>query len=218
VHGADASGHVVLRKPVMRDMLLVAQPWCTVALDACGGARPWMHGGWGKLGHAVRLIPPAQVKPCVKPQVRPAEAICEAATRLSMRLVPVGIARGSPGAVWVGSGGRGLCPGLGIVVRLCLGGRCVSDQLQQASAVEPVHPVQGGELDGLRAAPRTTPMDHLRLEQAIDRPGQRVVVAIANAVLGTAVPCPSNVRDRRPGRDGTGRDGTALVQGLLQRV
>jgi hypothetical protein len=43
----------------------------------------------GKLGHAVRLISPAQAKSCVKPQVRHAEAICEAATRPSMQLVPV---------------------------------------------------------------------------------------------------------------------------------
>jgi transposase len=45
----------------------------------------------GKLDHAVRPILPAQAKRCVKRQVQAghAEAICEAATWPSRRLVPV---------------------------------------------------------------------------------------------------------------------------------
>ena len=46
----------------------------------------------GRLGHTVRLIPPAHVKPYVKWQkndAADAEAICKAATRPSMRFVPV---------------------------------------------------------------------------------------------------------------------------------
>src|SRR5262249_50746543 len=43
------------------------------------------------LGHSVRLMPPAYVKPYVKRQkndVADAEAICEAVTRANMRFVP----------------------------------------------------------------------------------------------------------------------------------
>src|SRR6266404_5957882 len=43
------------------------------------------------LGHTVRLMPPAYVKPYVKRQkndVADAEAICEAVTRANMRFVP----------------------------------------------------------------------------------------------------------------------------------
>lgn len=46
----------------------------------------------GKLGHQVRLIPPAYVNPFVRRQkndAADAEAICEAAQRPNMRFVPV---------------------------------------------------------------------------------------------------------------------------------
>jgi transposase len=44
------------------------------------------------LGHTVRLMPPAYVKPYVKRQkndMADAEAICEAVTRANMRFVPI---------------------------------------------------------------------------------------------------------------------------------
>jgi transposase len=68
-----------------------AQPSCTVALEACGGAHHWARR-LTQLGHEVRLIPPAYVKPFVKRQKNDAidaEAICEAAQRPSMRFVAV---------------------------------------------------------------------------------------------------------------------------------
>lgn len=93
-HGADTSGAVLFRKRLRRAQVLAyfaAQPPCVVAMEACGGAHYWGRE-IGRLGHTVRLIPPAYVKPFVKRQkndVADAEAICEAAQRPTMRFVAV---------------------------------------------------------------------------------------------------------------------------------
>ena len=94
LHGADAAGHVLFRKRITRVKLLgflAAQTRCVVAMEACAGALYWARE-IAKLGHHVRLIAPAYVKPFVKRQkndAADAEAICEAAQRPSMRFVPV---------------------------------------------------------------------------------------------------------------------------------
>ena len=95
VHGADAAGHVLFRKRITRGKLLgflAAQAPCVVAMEACAGAHYWARE-IAKLGHHVRLIAPAYVKPFTKGRRKndaaDAEAICEAAQRPSMRFVPV---------------------------------------------------------------------------------------------------------------------------------
>ena len=94
LHGADSAGAVVFRKKLRRGQVLAflaTLPPCTVAMEACGSAHYWGRE-ITKLGHTVRLIAPAYVKPFVKRQkndMADAEAICEAAQRPTMRFVAV---------------------------------------------------------------------------------------------------------------------------------
>ncbi len=93
-HGVDARGRVVLRRRLRRAEVLrlfAELPPCLVAMEACATAHHWARELMA-LGHEVRLLPPAYVKPYVKrgkSDAVDAEAICEAATRPSMRFVPV---------------------------------------------------------------------------------------------------------------------------------
>src|SRR5712672_3243810 len=93
VHGVDATGQVVIRRQLKRRYVLAffqKLPPCLVGIEACASSHHWsreLHA----LGHTVRLIPPAYVKPYVKRQkndATDAEAICEAVTRANMRFVP----------------------------------------------------------------------------------------------------------------------------------
>ena len=94
VHGVDSEGSVVCRRQLRRSQVLVffAQLGpCVVGMEACAGAHHWARELAG-LGHDVRLMPPAYVKPYVKrskTDAVDAEAICEAVTRPTMRFVPV---------------------------------------------------------------------------------------------------------------------------------
>lgn len=93
-HGSDSRGRGIFSKRLSRAKVLdffAAQSPCTVAMEACGGAHHWGRELMA-LGHDVRLIPPAYVKPFVKRQKTDAvdaEAICEAAQRPTMRFVAV---------------------------------------------------------------------------------------------------------------------------------
>jgi transposase len=93
-HGTDTSGRPLFSRKISRTKLLeffAKQPPCLVALEACGGAHHWARE-LTLLGHQVRLIPPAYVKPFVernKNDAVDAEAICEAAQRPNMRFVAI---------------------------------------------------------------------------------------------------------------------------------
>ena len=86
VHGADATGAVVFRKRLRRTGVLqffASQAPCRVAMEACASSHYWGRE-LSRIGHEVRLIPPAYVKPFVKRQkndAADAEAICEASQR-----------------------------------------------------------------------------------------------------------------------------------------
>ena len=93
VHGVDANGQVVIRRKLKRRYVLAffqKLPACLVGIEACASSHHWSRE-LQALGHTVRLIPPAYVKPYVKRQkndAADAEAICEAVTRANMRFVP----------------------------------------------------------------------------------------------------------------------------------
>ena len=94
VHGAGADGTVAFRRKLPRAKVLsffAAQPRCLVAMEACASSHYWARE-IGALGHEVKLIAPAYVKPFVKRQkndAADAEAIAEAASRPTMRFVAV---------------------------------------------------------------------------------------------------------------------------------
>ncbi len=94
IHGVDAAGRVIVRKALRRSQMLPffsrLSP-CLVGMEACGTSHYWARE-LIRMGHQVRLMPPAYVKPYVKrgkTDANDAEAICEAVTRPTMRFVAV---------------------------------------------------------------------------------------------------------------------------------
>jgi transposase len=94
IHGVDARDKAVIRKTLRRDEVsrfFANLPPCLIAMEACSGAHYWARTLM-EFGHEVRLISPQFVKPYVKTNksdLNDAEAICEAASRPSMRFVPI---------------------------------------------------------------------------------------------------------------------------------
>jgi transposase len=94
VHAVDGTGRVVISKAVRRAgflALLSRFPACLIGMEACASSHHWARE-LIRLGHQVKLIPPAYVKAYVRRQkndAADAAAICEAVSRPSMRFVPV---------------------------------------------------------------------------------------------------------------------------------
>jgi transposase len=94
LHGARADGSVAFRIKLTRAKLLpffASAPRCVVAMEACAGAHHWGRE-ISAMGHDVRLIAPIHVKPFVgrnKNDAIDAQAIAEAASRPTMRFVPL---------------------------------------------------------------------------------------------------------------------------------
>jgi transposase len=93
-YGVDAHGEKVLSRKLRRSQVEAFfanfEP-CLVGIEACATAHHWART-IERLGHQVRLMPPAYVKPYVKTQKNDeadAEAICEAVTRPNMRFAEV---------------------------------------------------------------------------------------------------------------------------------
>ena len=70
VHGVDAQGEVLIRRQLKRRYVLTffqKLPPCLVGIEACASSHHWSRE-LKALGHTVRLMPPAYVKPYVKRQ------------------------------------------------------------------------------------------------------------------------------------------------------
>ena len=93
-HGEDQNGKVVLQKRLRRSEVVACfnkLPPCLIGIEACGTSHYWART-LRALGHEVRLIPAAYVKPFVrrnKNDARDAAAICAALTRPDMRFVAI---------------------------------------------------------------------------------------------------------------------------------
>ena len=94
IHGVDDRDNAVIRKTLRREEVsrfFANMPPCLIAMEACSGAHYWARELMD-LGHEARLISPQFVKPYVKTNksdLNDAEAICEAASRPSMRFVAI---------------------------------------------------------------------------------------------------------------------------------
>ena len=83
------------------------------------------------------------------------------------------------GLSWVG--GLGLLGEFPPIVFLSLGRRDIPDGFEESNVVEPVHPLQGGQFQGLPGFPRAPAMDLLGFIQPLQGLGQGVVIAVSTA-------------------------------------
>ena len=94
IHGIEAAGNVIVRRRLKRRYVLPffqKLPPCLVGIEACASSHHWSRE-LQALGHTVRLMPAAYVRPYVKRQkndAADAEAICEAVRRPTVRFVRI---------------------------------------------------------------------------------------------------------------------------------
>ncbi|MCG9042126.1 IS110 family transposase [Laribacter hongkongensis] len=94
VVGHDAQGRPVFKRQFTRSRLLeffATQPAARIVMEACCGAH-WLARKLASYGHTVQLIAPQYVRPFVtgnKNDFIDAQAICEAASRPTMRYVAI---------------------------------------------------------------------------------------------------------------------------------
>jgi len=98
IHGVNETGKAELKRKVRRSELIAffeKQERCAVVMEACGAAHHWARILTG-LGHPVKLLAAAAIKPFVKKgkknDAADAAAICEAASRPDtqfVRLIPL---------------------------------------------------------------------------------------------------------------------------------
>lgn len=94
LHAVDAEGQLVWQRKLRRAGVLsffAKLPPCLIGLEACGSAHYWGRE-LVRLGHSVKLLPPADVQAYVrrnKTDAADAAAICEAVTRPHLRAVPL---------------------------------------------------------------------------------------------------------------------------------
>ncbi|MHC8290494.1 IS110 family transposase [Pseudomonas sp. XS1P51] len=92
LHGQDKAGRELFRKKLSRQQMMrffANLPTCTVVMEACTGAH-FVARELTAMGHQAKLISPQFVKPFVKANKNDfidAQAICEAASRPTMRFV-----------------------------------------------------------------------------------------------------------------------------------
>ena len=137
VHAEDAKGKAVVKKALKREEVLAffakLPLGCLVGLEACAAAHYWAREII-KLGHDVRLIPPARVKafvPRQKNDAADAQGICTAVKQPGMRFVPVKsleqqsllMARTRCATCWWASGCRRSTPCAAISARSALWSR-----------------------------------------------------------------------------------------------
>lgn len=166
LHGVDRLEQPVLRKQLARrEMIRFFEklPPTIIALEACAASHHWARK-LTAFGHEVKLIAPQLAKPYVKrgkSDAADAEALCEAASRPTMRFVPVKTAEQQASLMLVGMRARlikrrtqlsnairGLAAEFGVTAPT---GLCRIEPLLETIATDMTIPILARELFALHA-------------------------------------------------------------------